>query len=136
LLTGVLIAVTQAGQAADEIVLVANPDVGVTTLSVDAVKAICTGKTANWNNGAAVVLAVLDGGVTHEAFVRTYAGKTPSQFAVFWKKQAFTGKGFEPKAFASESELLKYVAATKGAIGYVSAAAAGDLAGCQKVEIK
>jgi hypothetical protein len=44
------------------------------------------------------------------------------------------GKGSMPKSFASEAEIVKYVAKTPGAIGYVSGAAAAD--GVKKVALK
>jgi hypothetical protein len=45
----------------------------------------------------------------------------------------FTGKGSMPKSFASDAEILKYVAKTPGAIGYVSAGA--DAAGVKKIAV-
>jgi ABC-type phosphate transport system substrate-binding protein len=46
----------------------------------------------------------------------------------------FTGKGSMPKSFASDAEVVKYVSTTKGAIGYVSAAA--DVASAKKIAVK
>ena len=64
--------------------------------------------------------------VTQEAFVKAYVGKTPSGLRNHYKKLVFTGKGSMPKSFEDEAGLIAYVAQTKGAVGYVSASAAGD----------
>jgi hypothetical protein len=63
---------------------------------------------------------VLRGGPAHEVFVERYCDETPAEFRAQWRKAAFTGQGNMPRAFDSESALLRYVAETPGAIGYVS----------------
>jgi ABC-type phosphate transport system substrate-binding protein len=46
----------------------------------------------------------------------------------------FTGKGSMPKSLASDADIVAYVTKTKGAIGYVSAAA--SVGGAKKLTIK
>ena len=43
-----------------------------------------------------------------------------------WRKAVFTGQGAMLKELSSESALLDYVAATPGAIGYVSRVSSPD----------
>ncbi|MBN2064617.1 MAG: hypothetical protein JW745_07420, partial [Sedimentisphaerales bacterium] len=42
-----------------------------------------------------------------------------SQFINSWKKLVFSGKSKMPKDFATEKEMVEYIAKTSGAIGYV-----------------
>ena len=50
-----------------------------------------------------------------------YIGKSDTALRNHFKTLVFTGKGSQPRAFATNAEMLNYVMTTKGAIGYVSA---------------
>jgi ABC-type phosphate transport system substrate-binding protein len=63
---------------------------------------------------------ILKGGPAHEVFLSHHIGENPDEFRTRWRKAVFTGQGAMPKEFNSERALLEYVAATPGAIGYVS----------------
>jgi hypothetical protein len=56
----------------------------------------------------------------HEVFLKNHVGESPDEFRARWRKAVFTGQGAMPKAFDSEAALIEYVAATPGALGYVS----------------
>jgi hypothetical protein len=84
--------------------------------------------------GSAVVPVLASGGAAHEAFLKAYVGKSDAALRNHFKSLVFTGKGSMPKSFATEAEVVKYVAATKGAVGYVSGGA--DVAGVKKVHVK
>jgi ABC-type phosphate transport system substrate-binding protein len=119
-----LLSVAPAAAGPDPgVAVIAHPGVKAKSLDADALQRYFLGKTTTWEGGGLVVLATLREGATHEAFLSAYVGKTPSQFTSHWRKLVFTGKASEPRSFASEVELVAYVAATPGAIGYVSAAA-------------
>jgi hypothetical protein len=50
-----------------------------------------------------------------------------SALQTYYRSLLFTGKGAMPKAFASDADVVAYVAKTKRAAGYVDAAAAKTL---------
>jgi len=132
--TIVALACATAAISSDEIVLVANSGVSENEVSDQQAQDVFLGKKALWSDGSAIILATLSGGAVHEAFLKTFVGRTPSQFSTYWKKLAFSGKAMEPKAFDTEAELLKFVAERKGAVGYVSSKAAESkdaIAGCK-----
>jgi len=60
-------------------------------------------------------------------------GKSDQALRNYFKTLVFTGKGSMPKSFPSDAEIIKYVAKTPGAIGYVSAST--DAAGVKKIAI-
>jgi hypothetical protein len=62
----------------------------------------------------------------HEVSLRNHVGESAEEFRTQWRKQIFTGQGAMPKAFDSESALIEYVAATPGAVGYVSRISSQD----------
>ena len=119
--------------AAADVQVIANPGVDVVELSAEDLKDIFLGgKTAI---GATEVKPVFEqSGAAHDAFLRTYLGKSDAALRNHFKTLVFTGKGSQPKSFATDAEMLKYVAATKGAIGYVSGSA--DTAGAKKISVK
>ncbi len=62
-----------------------------------------------------------------EAFTRTVHGKDVGAVKSYWQMQVFSGRGTPPPELSSDAEVLAFVRSHRGAIGYVSAAAAtGD----------
>lgn len=82
---------------------------------------IYQGKVSRFE-GTRITLATLQGGPAHERFARDYLGRTPQQFMNYWRKMVFSGKGQLPRSFATDAQLVAYVAATPGAIGYIDEA--------------
>jgi len=133
ILFAVMLAASGASGATADVQVIANGNLSVTELSADQVKDIFLG-TRTAIGGVAVEPVFEESGAAHEMFLKTYIGKSDSALRNYFKTLVFTGKGTQPKAFASDAEVLKYVASTKGAIGYVSASA--DTTGAKKVQIK
>jgi hypothetical protein len=63
---------------------------------------------------------MLKSGPVHGEFVADLVGRSEHRFASYWRQMVFTGKGVPPKSFASEDDLVAFVKATPGAVGYVS----------------
>jgi len=130
LLLGVALAAAPAFAA--DVQVIANTNVSG-DLSAADVKEIFLGAKDSVG-GTAVVPVLASAGPTHEAFLKTYVGKSDQALRNHFKSLVFTGKGSMPKSFASDAEVIKYVASTKGAIGYVSGGA--ELAGVKKLQVK
>jgi hypothetical protein len=130
LLLGALLAAAPASAA--DVQIIANTSVAA-ELSAADVKDIFLG-VKDAAGGSTVVPVLASGGPTHEAFLKAYVGKSDQALRNHFKSLVFTGKGSMPKAFASDAEVIRYVASTKGAIGYVSGGA--ELAGVKKVHVK
>ena len=105
---------------AQDVVLVANSGVKISQITNAEVRAIFMGTKTRFADGSHAVPVTLKGGPAHEVFLRNYVGEGPEEFRAQWRKVIFTGQGTMPKAFDSESALIDYVAATPGAVGYVS----------------
>jgi ABC-type phosphate transport system substrate-binding protein len=131
LLLAVFLTVSVA--SAQTVVLVASPDVPVDSISASDLKNIFLGKKSSWDNGGKITFFT-NGGAAHDAFLKDYVGKSPSQFSTFWKKQVFTGKGKMPDTAGSDQDMVTMVAGTGGAIGYVSAGA--DINGLKAIAVK
>jgi ABC-type phosphate transport system substrate-binding protein len=105
---------------AQDVVLVANKSVKISEITNADLRAIFMGTKTRFADGSHAVPVTLKGGPAHEVFLKNYVGEDPEEFRSQWRKVVFTGQGAMPKAFDSESALIEYVAATPGALGYVS----------------
>jgi len=111
---------------AQDVILVANKGVSISQITSSQVRELFTGVHSRFSDGSRAVPVTLKGGPTHEVFLRNYTGEDPAEFRLRWRKAVFTGQGAMLKELSSESTLLDYVAATPGAIGYVSRVTAPD----------
>lgn len=102
--------------------IVANKDVASEKIDAASLKAILLGKKVSWDAAGRVTLAVLKGGPVAEQFLTDSAGMSVSAFNNHWRRLAMTGGGSSPHSFETEDELLKFVASTPGAIGFVDEA--------------
>ena len=105
---------------AQDVVIVANKNVGVSQITNAEVRDIFTGVRSRLSDGTRTIPVALKGGPAHEVFLKNYLQQNPDEFRVCWRKVVFTGKGSMIKDFASEAAMLEYVSATPGAIGYVT----------------
>lgn len=105
---------------AQDVVVVANPNVQITTITSGELRDIFTGARTSFRDRTHAIPVTLKGGPAHEVFLHNHLGETPDSFRTFWRKALFSGEGAPPKEFGSEAALLQFVAATPGAIGYVS----------------
>ncbi len=121
---GVLVA---PGAAMADISVIANKNITVDSVTVREAKKIWLGKKRSMQGGGIVKLADLPiGEATRKAFYSSVVKKKEKQLKAYWAKITFTGKGYPPQVFSSESEVVEWVANTPGAMGYVSSAAVND----------
>lgn len=106
--------------AAGGVVVIGNPSVPASALSKQDVGNIFLGNKTVWDDGSKITFVIQKDSAGHETFLKEYISKTPAQFANYWKKQVFTGKGSSPQSLQSDEEMIKFVSETKGAVGYVS----------------
>lgn len=122
------------GSAIAEPTIIVNESMPVNELSKNDVKQIFIGKKRNWENGDSIIPVILKAGETHKTFLMKFLHKSEAQFKTYWKKLVFTGRGQAPQEFKTESELVEYVAKTKGAIGYIDSASLQE--GVKQISIK
>ena len=119
-----MVVLVSAAAAAGGVKIVANPSVTANSLSLAELKSVYLQEKNALVDGTHVQPVLAKGGAAHEAFLRQYLDKSDPALQIYYRSLVFTGKGSMPKLVHSESEMLTYVAKTKGAIGYVSASAA------------
>ena len=109
-----------------QVAVIANPSVKATAISKGELSDVFTGASSSLSDGSHVVPVLLKQGAAHETFLSDFIGKSDAAFRTTWRSLVFTGEGSMPKTFNSEAAMVDYVAATPGAIGYVSKATEHD----------
>lgn len=128
----ILLATSMAARGGDFIVI-ANPNLTNTNISVSDLKQIYLGTKTNLS-GQRVEPVIAQSGPYHEQFISGCLGKTESGLRNYFRNLVFSGKGSMPRSFASSAELIAYVARTPGAIGYVDSGA--DLTGVARLTLR
>lgn len=106
-----------AGLASAETVVIANPGVGISSLSQSQLSRLFFGQTDLLpNGGKAVPLNV--GGATEDEFSTKLLKKSPEQVEKYWARMIFTGKAKPPREVKPD-EVKGIVAKTPGAISYL-----------------
>ena len=134
-LVGMVFTVGAAKGAKAGFKVIAHASVGTSSLTRAEVSQFFLKKTARWPDGSPVVPVDLPvNSETREAFSRDVHGKATAAVDAFWQKQVFTGREVPPVTKANERELLAYVLATPGAIGYVSEST--DTGGTKLIDLR
>ena len=91
-------------------------------------------KVTKWNDGSKINPVNLTAESTvREKFTQTVHDKKISAINAYWQKQIFTGKGVPPVEKKSDQNVIQYIKANPGAIGYVSASA--NTAGVKVIQV-
>lgn len=100
--------------------IISNATADTPSLSVSQLRRIYSMRQVYWKNGTPIVVYVLaSNSPLHQQFCKEQLRLFPYQLDRIWNKLTFSGYGVAPIEVASESELIKAVQSTKGAIGYV-----------------
>ncbi len=102
---------------ASDLVLVGNPDSGLSTLERDQVVNIYMGRYRKLPSGMTAL--PLDYTDEREAFYQALVGRSLPEINSYWARLVFSGRGSPPRQVDSAGELLDIVAENRGAIGYL-----------------
>jgi ABC-type phosphate transport system substrate-binding protein len=92
-------------------------------------------KTTRWPDGELIRPVDLppDSAVRHR-FTEDALNRSVAAVKSYWQQQIFAGRSVPPAELNGEEEVVKYVARSPGAVGYV--AAVGELAGVKVVSVR
>ncbi len=109
------------GVRAQSVEIIVNPSLQSVTLDRDLLRAIFTMRLRSWPNGPPVRVFVFpDNDPVSDRFYREQLGMYSYVLRSAWDRMVYTGTGLAPIVVHSEQEMRDRVAATPGAIGYVS----------------
>jgi ABC-type phosphate transport system substrate-binding protein len=126
-----------AGSAAAEpavtLVVVAHPEVGVTELHRAQLSRYFLKRTTQWPDGSTLrPVEPLDPRL-RRAFAEQVHQRSPADIAAYWSALIFSGRELPPLEKATDADLVAWVRATPGAIGYIAAGA--DTAGVKVLPV-
>ena len=120
LVSTLVLSVIASSALAGNIVVIANPQAGVETLTADDVMRIFLAKTKTLPNQKKVIaVAQKEGLPQRQTFDEKMLRKTPNQVKAYWTQLIFTGRGTPPEEFPSDVEIKKRVAENPLLIGYI-----------------
>ena len=120
--------------ANDDLVIIANPDLTGNAIEQRELQRIYLGKKTRWEDNTSIVPVMLKSGPLHDEFIEGYIDRSVQRFVTYWRQMVFTGKGIPPKSFASETDLVDFVASTPGSVGFVSSSA--NVSSVKKLELE
>lgn len=101
--------------------VIVNMSVNKTKINKRVLKSIFRMQLLTWPDGTPIKVFVLPGkNSTHVSFSKTVLNTLPHSLQRNWDKLVFSGTGESPVIVKSEEEMLKRIATTRGAIGYVA----------------
>ncbi|MEP6862164.1 MAG: substrate-binding domain-containing protein [Deltaproteobacteria bacterium] len=121
--------------ATDHFVVIVHPDNPVASIDRDFLRDAFLKKATDWSHGETIRPIDLSGrfGV-RDVFTREVLHKTAAQLRSYWNQQIFSGKGTPPVEADSMVEMIDYVVANAGAVGYLPSGTAPGRA--KVVEVK
>jgi len=114
LLVAALVAPAGAAQ------IVVHHDVARQALTLNVARLIFTMRLLHWPDGTRVRVFVLpDADPLHQEFAKRSLDLYPRQLRRVWDRHLFSGAGAIPVEVSSVEEMLRRVAETPGAVGYL-----------------
>ena len=106
-------------------VVIVNEANGSSGIDAEELGRMFLKKTQKWQSGLDVVPVDLPAtSPSRKAFTSDVLGRSVSAVQAFWQQQVFSGRAVPPAEKSSEDQVVAFVRATPGAVGYVSTATA------------
>jgi ABC-type phosphate transport system substrate-binding protein len=110
--------------AADDFTVVVQESNPATALARQDLSRMFLKQTTTWKDGSPVVpVDQADTSPTRAQFCKAIHSRDIGAVKSFWQRQIFSGVAVPPAEKASDEEVIRFVRATRGAVGYVKAGA-------------
>lgn len=121
-----VVAVVAAAGSADagdepEFYVIVHPSNGAQSLSRKQVSDAFLKKVTRWGDDSAI--APVDQKPRREVrahFSRAMLGRSVAAVLAYWRQIVFSGRGVPPRQVRNDGQVVRYVRANRGAIGYVA----------------
>lgn len=109
-----------AALAGRELVVIVHKASPLQTMSVNEVRAYYMKKQGAWSDGSKV-RPVQQSGDVRDGFVKRTLGMSTTEFERYWLELKYSAAESPPKQVDSDDDVIRFVGAMKGAIGFVDA---------------
>ena len=124
-----------AGDREPSFVVIVHPDNPVTSIDREFLRDAYLKKATDWDDGKTIRPVDLSSKFSaRDRFERDVIEKTPSQLKSYWNQQIFSGKGVPPPEAPTTDQVIAYVLANPGAVGYLPAGV--DPGRAKAIEVK
>lgn len=106
-----------SGATGEDIVVIAHASVPKTDRVT--LQRLYTGRIVSINQQSVVPINLPTGAPARDEFLQWVMEQNEEQYLGYWLVRRYVGKGSSPKELGSVDEVIKFIAATPGAIGYV-----------------
>jgi len=106
-----------AGAAGDDIVVIAHASLPKTDRLT--LQRLYTGRIVSINQQSVLPINLPAGTPARDEFLQWVMEQNEEQYTGYWLVRRYVGKGSPPKELGSIDEVVKYIAMTPGAVGYV-----------------
>ncbi len=103
-----------------QVAVIAHKSVPVDTIKKSELLDFYTADIKKWINGDKVIVNDLKPKGEVKKIFYKFLGKKPSRMKSIWLRNMLSGEGDPPEVLKSEEEMLQKIAATPGAIGFLS----------------
>jgi hypothetical protein len=111
-----------ADQAPPEFVIIVHPSNPSTTVTQDFLAQAFFKRTTHWNHGESIRPVDLPmQSAVRRAFSNAVLKRSAPAVRGYWLQRIFSGRDVPPPELESDAAVIRYVLASPGAIGYVSA---------------
>ncbi len=126
LMTAAMLAAISSRAWAGNFKIIANPSVKANAVTTEEMRGVFLEERLALRDGSHVEPVLAKAGNAHTAFLKEVMGRSNDALQTYYRTLVFTGKGSMPKEMNSDTDVLAYVARTRGAVGYVSSSASTD----------
>jgi ABC-type phosphate transport system substrate-binding protein len=120
--------------AADDFKVVVHPDNPATAVAAAQLSRLFLKKALRWEDGTTALPVEPSSPRLREKFALAVHGKSLNAVKFYWNQVIFSGRDVPPLEKADDAEVLAYVRANRGAVGYVSAGT--DSTGAKVLAVK
>jgi ABC-type phosphate transport system substrate-binding protein len=115
--------------------VIVHPSNAIASVDREQLRNAFLKKAAAWKNGETIRPVDLAAKFpARDQFTRVVLKKTAAQLKTYWTQQVFSGKGVPPPQAQTPADVIAYVLANPGAVGYVPADV--DARGARVIEVK
>lgn len=120
-LLGFIVGVLLCGSAwaGDDIVVIAHP--GITRLDLPTLQRLYTGRAVEVGGAPAEVVNAPPGTPSRQRFLSQVVQLDDGRYVAYWTVRRHVGRGVPPRELKTAAEIIAFVQATPGAIGYIPA---------------
>ena len=119
---GMALLCSQRAEAADPVpvpVLIGSP--GLPHIDASTVARLYTGRTIEVGGQPVSVVNAPAGSALRQRFLAVFVQQDDDQYRAYWTVRRHVGKGVPPRELATSTDVIAYVLANPGAVGYIDA---------------